>query len=181
MPVLSEAAPADPKKVQELPKLSSADFQVYNRLAVMMDAYHRHFRHTWNMLYEAAKSGQRPTGTSIRGYIYMGLQLCRQLTTHHTIEERWIFPELSQRMPGFADDEVLIHQHEQIHEGLEKVQKYLEDCQSGERELRMNEMKEIMDSFGEVLWTHLDEEVRMLGAENVRKYYTKEEVMEMEW
>lgn len=181
MPVLSKAGPADVKKTQELPKLSTEDFRVYNRLAVMMDAYHNHFRHTWNMLYQAARTGQRPAGVSIRGYIHMGLQLCSHLTVHHTIEERYIFPELAQRMPGFNDDEVLIHQHEQIHDGLEKVQKYLEQCQSGEKELRMNEMKDIMDSFGEVLWTHLDEEVRMLGADNVRRYYTKQEVMEMEW
>ena len=39
MPVLSEAGPADQKKAQELPKLSTEDFRIYNRLAVMMDAY----------------------------------------------------------------------------------------------------------------------------------------------
>ena len=39
MPVLSEAGPADTKKAEELPKLSTDDFKVYNRLAVMMDAY----------------------------------------------------------------------------------------------------------------------------------------------
>ena len=39
MPVLEKAGPADPKKAEELPKLSADDFRVYNRLAVMMDAY----------------------------------------------------------------------------------------------------------------------------------------------
>lgn len=39
MPVLSEAAPADPVIAQELPKLSTEDFRIYNRLAIMMDAY----------------------------------------------------------------------------------------------------------------------------------------------
>lgn len=39
MPTLSEAGPADAQKVQELPKLSTEDFRIYNRLAVMMDAY----------------------------------------------------------------------------------------------------------------------------------------------
>jgi len=41
MPVLEKAGPADPKKAEELPKLSADDFRVYNRLAVMMDAYVR--------------------------------------------------------------------------------------------------------------------------------------------
>ncbi len=39
MQVLEKAGPADPKKAEELPKLSADEFRVYNRLAVMMDAY----------------------------------------------------------------------------------------------------------------------------------------------
>jgi len=39
MPVLEKAGPADPKKAEELPKLSTDEFRVYNKLAVMMDAY----------------------------------------------------------------------------------------------------------------------------------------------
>ena len=39
MPVLSKAGLADEKKVEELPKLSSDDFRIYNRIAVMMDGY----------------------------------------------------------------------------------------------------------------------------------------------
>ena len=43
----------------------------------------------------------------------------------------------------------------------------------------MEEMKEIMDSFGEVLWQHLDDEVEQLGAENMRKYWTINEMRRM--
>lgn len=84
-------------------------------------------------------------------------------------------------MPAFAPQQHLISQHEQIHEGLEKLEEYLDACRSGERELRLSEMKDIMDSFGEVLWTHLDDEVRMLGAENIRKYWSRDEVLSMHW
>ena len=84
-------------------------------------------------------------------------------------------------MPGFKDDEVLINAHVLIHEGIETLEGYLRACQSGERELRMEELKGVMDGFGKVLWEHLDEEVRMLGAENVRKYWTMDEVRRMEW
>jgi hypothetical protein len=70
-------------------------------------------------------------------------------------------------------------QHKQIHKGLDKLEKYLEECVDGERELRMSEMKEILDTFGTVLWQHLDDEVKQLGAENMRKYWTVEEIKRM--
>lgn len=133
------------------------------------------------MLYKGASTGERPAGISLRGFVHHGLQLCQHLTFHHTIEEQHIFPELAERMPGFKDDEILIKQHEQIHEGLEKTQKYLQQCQFEGRELRMSELKEIMDSYGTVLWEHLDQEVKMLSADNMRKYWTKDEIMAMEW
>ena len=40
-------------------------------------------------------------------------------------------------------------------------------------------MKEKMDSWGEVLWKHLDQEVETLGAENMRKYWTLDEMKRM--
>ncbi|EXJ76777.1 uncharacterized protein A1O5_01285 [Cladophialophora psammophila CBS 110553] len=165
----------------ELPKLSAQDFRVYNRLAVMMDAYHNHFRYTWNLLYQTCTSGSRPPGMSLRGLISQGLHFCHALTIHHTIEEQHVFPELAERMPAFGVHDHLVTQHEKIHEGLEKLEQYLDGCRSGERELRLPELKEIMDSFGEVLWMHLDDEVRMLGAENMRKYWSKDEIMSMHW
>lgn len=132
-------------------------------------------------MYQASSSGQRPAGISMRGFINAGLQFCQYISVHHAIEEQQIFPELAERMPMFEDGEFLKKQHEEIHEGLEKMQKYLEACQYGERELRMSELKEIMDSYGTVLWEHLDAEVRTLGAETMRKYWTKEEILRMEW
>jgi hypothetical protein len=33
-----------------------------------------------------------------------------------------------------------------------------------------------MDTFGEVLWKHLDDEVEELKAENMRKYWSVKEV-----
>jgi hypothetical protein len=31
------------------------------------------------------------------------------------------------------------------------------------------------------LWEHLDLEVKMLGAENMRRYWSKDEIMSMNW
>jgi len=95
---------------------------------------------------------------------------------HHGVEERHVFPLLAKKMPAFRKELELLAQHKEIHQGLEKFQEYLENCQSGEKELRLGEMKRLMDQFGDVLWRHLDEEVKELGAENMRKYWTLEEM-----
>ena len=134
----------------------------------------------------------------MRQFIIMGEQFCHHLTMHHTIEEMHIFPVsrtdsmvhdcssltlldqvLAVKMPAFQKELQLLTQHKQIHLGLEKFEDYLAKCKSGESDLRMDEMKGLMDSFGDVLWTHLDDEVKELGAENMRKYWTPEEMRRM--
>lgn len=82
-------------------------------------------------------------------------------------------------MPVFKKELHLLTQHKKIHDGLEKFETYIDECKSGERELRLAEVKELMDAFGDVLWSHLDDEVRELGAENMRKYWTQEEMKRM--
>lgn len=82
-------------------------------------------------------------------------------------------------MSAFRKELELLTHHKMIHAGIEKLETYLEECQGGERELRMTELKEVMDSFGPVLWEHLDAEVKQLGAENMRKYWSLEEMRAM--
>lgn len=130
-------------------------------------------------MYKACEANKRPAGMSIRQFLYTGLEFCSTLELHHGIEERHIFPVLATRMPAFKKELELLTQHKQIHAGLEKFQEYLEDCESGEKELRLGEMKTIMDGFGDVLWKHLAQEVKELGAENMRKYWTLEEMRRM--
>jgi hemerythrin-like domain-containing protein len=116
---------------------------------------------------------------SIRQFLSGGLQFCSHLNLHHNIEEQHIFPVLARKMPLFQKQDTLLAQHKEIHQGLEKLKAYLEACMSGEKELRLGELKEVMDGFGKVLWQHLDEEVEQLGAENMRKYWTIEEMKRM--
>ncbi|KAH9882139.1 hypothetical protein J1614_001311 [Plenodomus biglobosus] len=159
-----------------LPKLTPSEFRQYNRMAEHMDYFHNNFRNTWNVLYSACEANKRPNNMSIRQFIQLGQQFCHHLTVHHTIEEQHIFPILAKKMPAFKKELELLTQHKQIHAGLDKLEKYLEECSDGERELRMAELKEILDGFGKVLWQHLDDEVKQLGAENMRKYWTLEEM-----
>ncbi|KAI4238996.1 MAG: hypothetical protein LQ349_000677 [Xanthoria aureola] len=116
---------------------------------------------------------------SMKQFVNGGLQFCEHLHLHHTIEELHIFPVLARKMPAFRKELELLTQHKQIHAGLDQFQAYLEACASGERELRMTELKALMDRFGTVLWTHLDDEVEQLGAENMRKYWTPAEMRSM--
>jgi hemerythrin-like domain-containing protein len=113
---------------------------------------------------------------TLRQFIALGLEFCNSLSTHHSIEERYFFPLLARRMPAFREELELLAQHKQIHAGLDKFEAYLNECKSGENELRLYRMKELMDGFGTVLWQHLDDEVKELGAENMRKYWTLEEL-----
>ena len=55
----------------------------------------------------------------------------------------------------------------------------MKNCRTGEKDLRMDEMKILMDGFGDVLWEHLDAEVKELGAENMQKYWTLQEMKRM--
>ncbi|KAI9803414.1 MAG: hypothetical protein M1833_000933 [Piccolia ochrophora] len=178
---MAEATAADSEgteitPTEALPPLSPSEFRAFNRIAEHMDLYHNHFRHTWNQLYTVASEGRRPAGVSLRAYINTGLEFCTHLEMHHSIEERHVFPQFAERMPTFRKELELLTQHKQIHAGLDQFQHYLKECTNGEQDLRMDELKRLMDGFGGVLWQHLDDEVKQLGAENMRKYWTLEEM-----
>ncbi|MCJ1261592.1 hypothetical protein MMC22_001458 [Lobaria immixta] len=162
-----------------LPKLSSREFKAYNKMAVYMDYYHEHFRTMWRTVYSAASSGRRPSHMSLKQFLSTGLQFCQQLEMHHGIEEQYVFPYLAERMPSFRHELELLTQHKEIIAGLTKFDSYLEECSVGKRELRLEELKELMDAFGEVLFAHLGDEVEQLGADNMRKYWSMEEVQKM--
>jgi hypothetical protein len=128
------------------------------------------------MMHSACTQNSRPANLSLRQFLMAGLNFCSMLTLHHDIEEEHFFPRLGEKMPIFRDNERMKQHHKVIHGGLIRLQNYLNECRSTERELRMDEMLEIMDSFGETLWVHLDEEVVQLGAENMRKFWTLREM-----
>lgn len=111
----------------------------------------------------------------------MGLSFVSHLTMHHDIEEAHIFPHIGQRMPQFSQTSTSgpIQQHREIHAGLDKLQIYLLACQAREKDFRRNETKSIMDTFGPVLWKHLEDEVYDLGAERMRNYWTIDEMRAM--
>jgi len=170
------------KEEPQLPKLTAAEFRAYNSMAEHMEYFHNHFRQTWTLLHTACETNTRPRNLSLRQFLQTGLQFVSHLETHHGIEEAHIFPVLARKMPEFKagrNADLLLNQHKEIHKGMEQLETYLTQCRNGETELELKVLKTKMDSWGEVLWKHLDQEVKTLGAENMRKYWTVEEMRRM--
>jgi hemerythrin-like domain-containing protein len=134
------------------------------------------------MLYTACETNRRPANLSLKQFLSTGLQFCSHLSTHHNIEEMHIFPILARKMPEFKagrNAAELLRQHKEIHKGMDEFEEYLNDVRRGEKELELSVMKTKMNSWGEVLWKHLDQEVKTLGAENMRRYWSLEEMRRM--
>lgn len=115
---------------------------------------------------------------------------------HHGIEEQHIFPILAKRMDVFKKGVgEHLEQHKHIHagqscllywfcsadvlrhdEGLDKLELFLNKTKSNHSAYAGEELRGILSSFGPVLFLHLDEEVKTLQGENMRRYYTLEEL-----
>ena len=94
-------------------------------------------------------------------------------------EETHLFPVLATRMPAFKRELQLLTQHKAIHEGVVRLQQYLGEVKASRKDFRLEELHEVLDSFGKTLWEHLDEEVKELGPENMKKYWNVEEVQRL--
>lgn len=141
---------------------------------------HNYFRQQWNLLYTAASTSRRPQNLTLKQFLSEAISFANHLNAHHGIEEAHIFPLLATRMPEFdAKRGKLVKQHGQIHKGLEEFEEYVKKCHGGKEDFEMAVLKEKMEGWGGVLWEHLDEEVRMLGAERMRVVWSKQEMMRM--
>jgi hypothetical protein len=72
-------------------------------------------------------------------------------------------------MPQFAKSGDHLKEHEQIHKGLDEYVDYIRKCRKDRKEWDGDKMKEIMDSFRDILFKHLDHEVESLKGENMKK------------
>ena len=120
------------------------------------------------------------------------LSFVEGLANHHSVEEKFIFPALAVRMPEFSPSGGLVEQHEVIHDGLVRIKSYLRGCEKfldeemddeggrGGEGLDKGKFKRFLEGengdFERVLWSHLDEEVDFLRAENMRRFWGVEEV-----
>ena len=140
---------------------------------------HNHFRYEWRTLWDACSEAPSSKPMNGRSVINLGLSFLSHLTTHHNIEETYIFPVLARRMDYFKPEGVHPQQHREIHKGIDELEEYLIECREGSRDFRREEVKACMQKWGDVLWTHLNEEVQTLGAQNMRKYWSLAEMTQM--
>ncbi|ESK97123.1 hypothetical protein Moror_6344 [Moniliophthora roreri MCA 2997] len=148
----------------------------WNRLSEHMDSFHQWFKEEYNTLYELADGSFTNRGLSLSLYLDTARRLNHHLIMHHTIEERHIFPLLATRMKEFSSDSDHLKSHEEIHNGLAKLQDLVIKFKEDPSSYSPGEMRACLDSFREVLFAHLDQEVSDLRGENLRKYWTLEEV-----
>ncbi|ELU42723.1 hypothetical protein AG1IA_03248 [Rhizoctonia solani AG-1 IA] len=101
------------------------------------------------------------------------------LDAHHSIEEVYVFPVLAQKMPNFADNERHKNSHKVIHSGaigLDKLKDLVAGWKAEPTTFSPGTLRSCLDEFKTPLFKHLSEEVRDLSGENLKKYYTLEEV-----
>jgi hypothetical protein len=109
----------------------------------------------------------------------LGPQFCQHLAANHDIEEAYWFPVLGARLESFQTGGFAKEQQKEMYKGLDILAKYMTECKRKHRESDRREVRNIMDSFDEILWKHMDEEVVKLGADNVGLYWTKEEMQSL--
>ncbi|KAL0577322.1 hypothetical protein V5O48_004678 [Marasmius crinis-equi] len=165
-----------------------------------MNNFHQWFKDEYNTLYEVSyppltHSRQVLTGGHLGGkladgsftkrglslplYLDSAQRLNHHLTMHHTIEERHIFPALATKMKEFSNDSEHLKSHRGIHDGMDKVQELVNRWKKEPASYSPEEMRACLDSFREVLFNHLDQEVADLKGENLKKYWTLEEIEKM--
>ncbi|CAA7261621.1 unnamed protein product [Cyclocybe aegerita] len=150
----------------------------WNRMSEKMSGFHEWFKQEFNMLYTLADGSFTSRGLSLAHYLETAKTMNHHLTMHHAIEERYVFPILTKKMPQFAKENEGAHiiSHQGIHEGLVKLEKLVDKWTDEPATYSPEEMRDCLDSFRDVLFHHLDEEVEDLRGENLKKYFTLQEV-----
>ncbi|WVQ99898.1 hypothetical protein IAU59_007041 [Kwoniella sp. CBS 9459] len=151
--------------------MPSKEDREWNRLAVHMDQFHSHFRYEFNRVYTLADGGFHKEGMTLPRFLREAQQLYSHLDMHHRIET-YIFPVLAKKMPQFAHGKreagEHLKSHKAIHDGLEKYDRFLRDSLEDASNYDATKLRTIMDGFRDVLFSHLDEEVKDLGAESMK-------------
>jgi hemerythrin-like domain-containing protein len=115
---------------------------------------------------------------TLRQFLNHAEQFIHYLEVHHSIEEQVLYPQLAHKLSHFdPKNGALVGQHKEIHEGMDGLDKYIKDCKAGRADFSLAGLKEKMETWGDILWTHLDEEVEALGAAHIHKAFTREELM----
>ncbi|KZO90103.1 hypothetical protein CALVIDRAFT_569366 [Calocera viscosa TUFC12733] len=153
--------------------MSAAEERKWNQLSNTMQQFHNHFRMSFDDLYETAD--RKRVGPSLLAFFREAMDLVRYLEMHHTIEEVHIFPILQKKMPNFGKGA----KHRNSHKGLDRLETLINRYRDEPSTYSPIEFRACLDSFREILFTHLDEEVEDLRGDNLKKFYTLAEVQRL--
>ncbi|WOO84258.1 uncharacterized protein LOC62_05G007778 [Vanrija pseudolonga] len=146
------------------------DFRAWNAMSSHMRGFHNYFKYEFDNVYKQADGGFKEEGHSLPQFLREAGSLSQSLINHHALEENYIFPALAKKMPEqFGPHGLEKEQHKHIHDGLESYEGYIHYARSHPEQYDGKKLRAIMDKFRDVLYAHLDDEVRDLGAEALQK------------
>lgn len=163
----------------ELLPLTKEEEKVYGALGERMEGFHNYFKYQFNEIYEMADGSFTKVGMPLVGFLSTIRTFKRHLENHHGIEESYLFPILAKKMPAFAENEQHRESHKKIHDGLDALGDIMKRVYADQTTYSPTELRACLDGFREPLLRHLDEEVNDLRAENMRKYWTIDEVRQI--
>ncbi|KAG5636307.1 hypothetical protein H0H81_008478 [Sphagnurus paluster] len=86
------------------------------------------------------------------------------IESHHNSEEEVVFPFLNQKMDFTGEAE----QHKVIHENLDRILAMIAEANGDHSKFDAAKLKALMAEFKGPLFTHLDEEIEHISADNLR-------------
>ncbi|CDR99807.1 uncharacterized protein SPSC_02954 [Sporisorium scitamineum] len=127
--------------------------------------FHEHFRHSVSQISAllttlAPSSPTKNKINKLANVLYLSASLCRSLDTHHTIEERFIFPTLAKKLPQFAHSSQHTREHAQMHHALEGLEKYVEEVGRNLRAGKLKNGEQLEDVFDHAKMVRLVEELK---------------------
>ncbi|KAM0789320.1 hypothetical protein ACM66B_000157 [Microbotryomycetes sp. NB124-2] len=162
-----------PNFVAPAPK-NASERREWDRMSTRMQGFHNYFRQQFQFAIESADKVGSNEDFDVDYYLWQVKDLLRHLEMHHNIEETYIFPILAKKMPEFGATHP--EEHKQIHAGMNRTEAYVKKVEKSPSTFSASEMKEVLASWGPVLFQHLDAEVASLKCDNLRRYWTLDEV-----
>ncbi|GAC76659.1 protein phosphatase 1, regulatory subunit, and related proteins [Moesziomyces antarcticus T-34] len=113
--------------------------------------FHEHFRHSISQISAlltvlSPQSASKSKPTALNNLLYLTASLCRSLETHHTIEERFIFPTLAKKLPQFGKSSQHIKEHDQMHSALHSLESYVGEVARNLRQAKAKDgLEEVYD------------------------------------
>ncbi|TPX70251.1 hypothetical protein SpCBS45565_g01897 [Spizellomyces sp. 'palustris'] len=147
----------------------------YTNWSATLKSFHDHFRRDLGRLIQAPESLKRK---SPKPLLRSTAQYLSYLHTHHTIEDRRIFPFLTRKMDvsGFAKD------HKQLEKIMEKIEQTCEEqkkkgekCQE-EETFDVDGFTKLLKELRDLVFPHMQLEEDLTAPEKMKSLFSPEEM-----